>query len=163
MINRQKKHQSGAALIIGLIFLLLMSIVGLSAIKNVTLQERISGNNISYNRLFQVAETALANAERATIPSTFSQNNMIKNIVDDNYFTDQQMADSRHWPCLDPNYNESNEVDDSIFCNRVSDLDPVVMIKYEQDDLQVGLYRITVWAQGVGRATVILQSEFQNK
>jgi len=163
MINRQNKHQSGAALIIGLIFLLLMSIVGLSAMKNVTIQERISGNNISYNRIFQVAENALATAEKATLVGTFSQNYMIKNIVADNYFSDEQMADSLHWPCLDPNYNESNEVDDSKFCNRIANPNAFVMIKYEQDELQAGLYKITVWAQGMGRSIVILQSMFQSK
>lgn len=171
MIDRQSKYQSGAALIIGLIFLLLMSIVGLSAMKNVTLQERINGNNVSYNRIFQVAESTLANAEKATIAAAktaaataaFLQNNMIKNIVDDNFLTDEQMADSSHWPCLDLAYNEANEADDNQFCNRVVNQEAVVLIKYEQDELQAGLYRITVWAQGMGRSTVILQSEFQSK
>lgn len=55
--------QHGAALIIGLIMLLILSLLGVTAISNVTLQEKMAGGLIDRNRAFQAAETALRVAE----------------------------------------------------------------------------------------------------
>lgn len=56
-------RQHGAALIIGLIMLLILTLLGVTAISNVTLQERMSGSLMDRNLAFQAAEMALRRAE----------------------------------------------------------------------------------------------------
>lgn len=56
-------HQRGAALIIGLIMLLILTLLGVTAISNVTLQEKMAGSLIDRSRAFQAAEIALRRAE----------------------------------------------------------------------------------------------------
>lgn len=56
-------HQSGAALVIGLILLLVMTLLGVTAMRGTTLQERMSGALSDQNTAFQAAETALRQGE----------------------------------------------------------------------------------------------------
>lgn len=56
-------RQRGAALIIGLIMLLILTLLGVTAISNVTLQEKMAGSLIDRSRAFQAAEIALRRAE----------------------------------------------------------------------------------------------------
>lgn len=60
-----KTHQSGAVLIIALVMLLLMTIVGVSAIKGSNLQELMAGNVRDKQVSFQAAEASLRDAEAA--------------------------------------------------------------------------------------------------
>ena len=57
------KNQKGAVLAISLIILLLMTIIGVSAMRSTTLQEKMAGNLRDYNLAFQSAESALRDAE----------------------------------------------------------------------------------------------------
>jgi len=57
------KRQTGAVLIISLIFLLLMTMLSTSAMRGATMQERMAGNTRDYNLGFQAAEAALRDAE----------------------------------------------------------------------------------------------------
>jgi type IV pilus assembly protein PilX len=61
--NTFQKQQSGAALIVALIFLLLMTMLGTSAMRTATMQERMAGNMRDSNLGFQGAEAALRAAE----------------------------------------------------------------------------------------------------
>jgi len=61
MINYDK--QSGVALIIGLIVLLLLTVIMITAMQVTTLEERMAGNLQNQNIAFQAAETALREAE----------------------------------------------------------------------------------------------------
>jgi type IV pilus assembly protein PilX len=61
---KNRADQSGAALIISLIFLLLMTLLGTSSMRTSTMQERMSGNIRDYNLGFQGAEAALRGAEQ---------------------------------------------------------------------------------------------------
>ena len=56
-------HQSGAALIVSLIFLLLMTLLSTSTMRSAMMQERMAGNTRDYNLGFQGAEAALRDAE----------------------------------------------------------------------------------------------------
>lgn len=56
-------RQRGAALIIGLIMLLILTLLGVAAISNVTLQERMAGSLTDHKHAFQAAEIALRRAE----------------------------------------------------------------------------------------------------
>ncbi len=58
-----RARQSGAALVIALIFLLLMTMLSTSTMRSATMQERMSGNLRDYNVGFQAAEAALRDAE----------------------------------------------------------------------------------------------------
>lgn len=55
--------QHGAALIIGLIFLVLLTLIGVTAMQSTTLQEKMAGNMRERDRAFQGAESALRIAE----------------------------------------------------------------------------------------------------
>lgn len=56
-------RQSGAALILALIFLLLMTMLSTSSMRTATMQERMAGNTRDLNLGFQSAEAALRVAE----------------------------------------------------------------------------------------------------
>lgn len=57
------RSQYGAVLIVSLIFLLLMTIIGVTAMQTTTLQERMAGNTRDHNLAFQAAEAALREGE----------------------------------------------------------------------------------------------------
>jgi type IV pilus assembly protein PilX len=56
-------HQQGAVLIVGLIMLLIMTLVGVAAVRGTNLQELMAGNARDKQIGFQAAETALRQAE----------------------------------------------------------------------------------------------------
>ena len=62
-MNMNRKHQSGIALIVGLIVLLLLTLITLVAIRVSTLEEKMSSNARDHNIAFQAAESALREAE----------------------------------------------------------------------------------------------------
>lgn len=62
MSTFQKKSR-GSVLIISLLILLLMTILGLSAMQSTNLQERMAGNMNDRNLAFQAAESAIAQAQ----------------------------------------------------------------------------------------------------
>lgn len=53
------KNETGAVLIVGLVMVLLMSIIGISAIRGSNLQESMAGNLRERNLSFQASESAL--------------------------------------------------------------------------------------------------------
>jgi type IV pilus assembly protein PilX len=57
-------RQSGAALVVALIFLLLMTLLSTSSMRTSTMQERMAGNMRDWNIGFQGAEAALRDAEK---------------------------------------------------------------------------------------------------
>lgn len=58
------RFQQGIALVTGLIFLLLMTLIGVTAIQTTTLDEKMAGNARDRSLAFQAAEAALRDAER---------------------------------------------------------------------------------------------------
>jgi type IV pilus assembly protein PilX len=67
------KRQLGAVLIVGLVMMLLLTVIGLAAIRGTDLQERMAGNMRDRNLAFQAAEGALRSGEEIlngnTLPS----------------------------------------------------------------------------------------------
>ena len=59
-----KKNQYGAALAISLMILLAMTIIGLAAIRSVTLEDKMANNARNFNIAFQSAELGLRLGER---------------------------------------------------------------------------------------------------
>lgn len=90
----QRQRQRGAALIIALIFLLIMTVLGVSGIQNSTMETRMAGNSADRNRSFQASEFALQAAkdnlktimETSTWQSTFTSdtNDAYYRALDDN-------------------------------------------------------------------------------
>jgi len=64
--------QRGMALLISLVFLLLLTLIGLSSMQNATLQEKMAGSVSSRNQSFQGAEAALRVGESAVQLDTYS-------------------------------------------------------------------------------------------
>jgi type IV pilus assembly protein PilX len=56
-------HQRGTTLVVSLIILLLMTLLGVTAIQTSTIEERMAGNTNDRNMAFQAAETALRAGE----------------------------------------------------------------------------------------------------
>lgn len=52
-------NQKGVVLITGLVFLVMMTILGVTAMQNTVLEERMAGNLRDENLAFQAAEAAL--------------------------------------------------------------------------------------------------------
>ena len=65
------RHERGSSLLIGLIFLAILSMLGLMALRVATVEERMSGNMRDRSVAFQAAEAALRDAERDVQCMTF--------------------------------------------------------------------------------------------
>jgi type IV pilus assembly protein PilX len=57
------RRQAGAALVVGLIFLVILTLLGLTAMQTGILEERMAGNSRDRNIAFQGAEAGLRDAE----------------------------------------------------------------------------------------------------
>lgn len=57
--------QQGMALLISLVFLLLLTLIGVSSLRNATLQEKMAASLVLRNQSFQAAEAALRIGESA--------------------------------------------------------------------------------------------------
>lgn len=57
------RRERGSALIVSLIFMLLLTIVGVGAMQSSSLQERMAGNARDVNNAFQAAEAGIRDAE----------------------------------------------------------------------------------------------------
>lgn len=62
-VTSASARQQGAALAISLIFLLVLTLIGITAMSTTTMQERMAGNLRDTGLAFQAAESALAEAE----------------------------------------------------------------------------------------------------
>ena len=62
-LHCNKLAQRGTALVMTLVFLVLLTMLGITAINTSTLEERMAGNTKDQNLSFQAAETALRAAE----------------------------------------------------------------------------------------------------
>jgi len=150
MLNSSRMKQQGAALIIGLIFLIILSVIGLSSMSNVTVQERISGNSLASYRALQGAEISLLEAEGVVSNGNFEAGNNFIN--DENDGVDYVNA------ALWDNCNDAGQVDD----NLCEDLASGSSAKYETTSDQ-DKYVITVRAVGNNKAVAMVQSVYEGK
>lgn len=76
------QRQTGAALIVSLVLLLIMTVLGVTAMRTTTLQERMAGNLRDNNLAFQAAEAALREGEdlleAATVPPFTGVNGLLQ-------------------------------------------------------------------------------------
>lgn len=73
--------ERGAALVVALVFLLVMTVLGVTSMRTTTLQERMAGNVGDNNLAFQAAEAALRAGEeflqQATLPAFAGANGLL--------------------------------------------------------------------------------------
>ncbi len=62
-------RQRGAALVIALILLLVMTLLGVAALRTTTLEERMAANSQEHNRAFHAAESGLTQGLLAMLPN----------------------------------------------------------------------------------------------
>lgn len=65
--------QRGAVLMVGLVFLLLLTLLATSSMQNATLQEKMAGSQAQRDASFQMAESALRSGEARLQSPGFSQ------------------------------------------------------------------------------------------
>lgn len=68
----QRSKQRGMALLVSLVFLLLLTLIGLSSMQSATLQEKMTSSVMQRNQSFQLAEAALRMGESAVQVETYS-------------------------------------------------------------------------------------------
>ncbi|MBK9217169.1 MAG: hypothetical protein IPL70_01255 [Uliginosibacterium sp.] len=64
-----RNRQSGAALVVGLVVLVLLTLLGIAAMRTSALEERMAGNLRESNIAFQSAEGALREAIASNLPA----------------------------------------------------------------------------------------------
>jgi type IV pilus assembly protein PilX len=72
MRSQKAKHQAGTVLIVSLVFLLLLSMIGLSSLQNATLQEKMAGSLNIRQATFHKAESVLRAGESRLRASGFA-------------------------------------------------------------------------------------------
>jgi type IV pilus assembly protein PilX len=87
--NRQ---QSGAALVVGLVLLVVISILAVSSINTATTELAMARNDMNYENAFQAAETGLENALSRGMWSTIADTNLVQNIVNADGDTNEDVA-----------------------------------------------------------------------
>ena len=66
------RAQRGMALLVSLVFLLLLTLIGISSMQNATLQEKMASSVTLRNQSFQIAEAALRIGESAVQLDTYT-------------------------------------------------------------------------------------------
>lgn len=64
----QTNRQQGVALVVALVLLVIVTLVGLAAIRGTSLQEKMAGNTFDRAQTFQIAEGAIDLAARTILP-----------------------------------------------------------------------------------------------
>ncbi|RON56072.1 pilus assembly PilX family protein [Pseudomonas frederiksbergensis] len=70
--SNMQTRQQGMALLISLVFLLLLTLIGISSMQNATLQEKMAGSVTLRNQSFQLAEATLRMGESAVQLATYT-------------------------------------------------------------------------------------------
>ena len=69
-LNAAKRHQNGAALVVGLLLLLVLTILAISGMSTATLELQMAGNEQYQERAFQFAEAGVEQAMAAGVFTT---------------------------------------------------------------------------------------------
>jgi len=69
---QQRQAQRGMVLLVSLVFLLLLTLIGLSSLQRANLQEKMAGSVSLRNQSFQAAEAALRVGESAVLLDSYS-------------------------------------------------------------------------------------------
>lgn len=163
--EKLRTRESGAALVVSLVLLLVLTVLGVASMRTTTLQERMAGNLRDGNLAFQSAEAALREGEefleQATIPPFTGSGGLLQRQ------TDAGLAS--FWTTFgwEANSQLATERQDTAGRPRYV-IEELPAVPGEGDSVafgalpEVGFYRIT--ARGIGGTTdaiVILQSTYR--
>lgn len=178
----QRKKQTGAALIIAMIMLLILTILGVAVMESSVIEERMAGNFMDRNRAFQAAEIALRDAEEwiasqtsppiAGVGVVDSIGGVINNV--DSWWLDDDVAAWSWWEsnaiAIDSDSDTSasgvnapeglNELPRYVIEEYNAVCDTVVDVN-SRDCILV--YRVTAMAISGRNTTVMLQSLFSKR
>jgi len=162
----KRGSERGVALVVSLVFLLLMTLIGVSAMQNNVLQEKMVGNFRDRESAFQAAEAALRHAESEILQwpsSTFASwtgdgqlgsTNGLLGLEYDDTQVDYSAAGSI-WNTAGA-YRVYDDPD------RSSSKDPKYVIKYQAQTGSKKLFKITAYAPGKAPGTaVVLRSYYE--
>lgn len=179
-----KPKQQGAALIVALIMLLILTILGVAVMESSVVEERMAGNFMDRNRAFQGAELALRDAEQwlstRTAPPIAGEGEVeqIGSVIEgvDSWWLDDQVQNVAWWAANgNPITTDSDTTDDpdSVTAPQgLATLPHFVIEEYNsvcdtvvdpnaRDCILV--YRITASAWSGRNTTVMLQSLFSKR
>ena len=80
MMNIKLQRQDGAALVTGLILLVVITVLAISGMNTATTELAMARNNQNYENAFQAAETGLENALSQGSFNTLANTNLVTNI-----------------------------------------------------------------------------------
>lgn len=104
MIRMPATRQQGAVLLVALVFLLILTVAGVSAIRLANVEERMTGNFADRNVAFQAAEAALREAEEYIRSKNFADEAFYNGCVG----TDCFVADCTGGLCFSGDYEADN-------------------------------------------------------
>jgi type IV pilus assembly protein PilX len=158
------RRQDGAALIVGLILLLIMTVLGVTSMRTTTLQERMAGNLRDTNLAFQAAEAALRDGEQvleqATLPPFTGANGLLPR--------QNGAGQAEFWNGYDWSASRTAPALDGVVTAPVYVIEELPPIPAEGDSVRfgalpdVGVYRVTARAVGGSTdAVAILQTTYR--
>ena len=106
-------HQTGSALVISLIILLLVTILGVSSMQGTTIQERMAGNTRQSHLAFHAAEAGIRAIEAALPLTPVDCNGFI-----DSFFAGNETAEETE-QFDTPNANEVPATYESAYCGPI--------------------------------------------
>jgi type IV pilus assembly protein PilX len=153
------RSQSGASLLVSLIFLLIMAMLGVAVANVTTLQERMAGHTRDRDLALQAAEVALRDAEDRLTDPTFRAGAVAFNALngnDDAFWTSCFTNSSS--PCT-ATYTPTNSLPQT-GPGAVAQ-QPRFTLERKPDLGATQIYRVTAFAVGGSTQTVvILQAEY---
>lgn len=164
------RRQRGVSLLVALILLVLMTVLGLAALRTTSLQEHMSANMIDRTAQFQAAESALRQAETAitngvTVPSNGCSAGVCATPVAG--AADRWLDSSfTGWQSSNGTGNRDSAITTRYIIEYMGDgaYGPNCNVSQstEASDINCDMlrYRITASSAGTGRANVLLQTNF---
>lgn len=164
MIKNVFLKQSGSALIVSLIFLVILTLVGISAIQTSTLQERMSGNSKDVNLAFQSTEAAVRSAEQflqsATLPA-FDGNNGRYQLCEDATSTETECnppewddPSSEGWVTVS-DIDDTNQEPEYFIQKYISVFDPSATLAADEPIVFIDIYKVVARGYGQSDASVV--------
>lgn len=98
--TKSLRRQQGVALIVALILLVVITVIGLAAIRTSTLQEKMAGNTFDRAQAFQVAEATMQFASATILPPAAAPNPAT--------YQANAYTNCANNPCLDNPANDPN-------------------------------------------------------
>ncbi|MFT4247799.1 MAG: PilX N-terminal domain-containing pilus assembly protein [Pseudomonas sp.] len=168
--SKARACQRGASLIVALLLLLLMALLGLAVLRNTTLEERMSANQLDRSFQFQAAESALREAEAliyagsVTVPDSGCSSGVCAAPASGS--SDRWLSES-DWATASGTGNKDSAITTEYLIEYMGDgahgpncSTSKSTSSSSDPNCSMLRYRVTARSQGDGRASVMLQSNY---